>query len=171
MNFTDIDREFMSIAIEEAKIALNEGNFPVGAVLVIDGKIIAQDRNSIKTNNDWISHAEMKLISKYSSLIKKSKKDNNSEVIIYTSLEPYLMCFGAAVLNRVSKIIYACPDPFTGSTHIHKDALPKGYENILPKISVGLMKRDSYDLVVDCMKKADTDKWNEALTLYRQIEF
>lgn len=171
MNFSDKDSEFMNIAINEAKIALDEGNFPVGACLVIDGKLVAQDRNSIKTNKDWISHAEMKLLLKYASLIKESIKNEKSEIILYTSLEPCLMCFGAGVLNRISKIIYACPDPFTGATHIHKNLLPIGYRNILPEISGGLMKENSYYLVVKCMEKADTDKWKEALALYKQIKF
>ena len=159
----------MEIANEEAKIALDEGNFPVGAVLVIDGKIIGKERNSIHSNKDWVSHAEMKLISKYSSLIKDHVKNKNSEVIIYTSLEPCLMCMGASVLNRVSRIVYSCPDPFTGAANIDLETLPVGYKNMCPKISGGLMKENSYNLVVACMQKQGTDKWNEALELYKKL--
>src|SRR3989344_3216536 len=113
MNFSEEDHAFMEIAIKEAEISLDEGNFPVGAVLVVDDKLIGKDRNSIYSNKNWTSHAEMKLLSKYSSLIKEHVKNKNSVVTLYMSLEPCLMCFGASVLNRISRIVYACPDPFT----------------------------------------------------------
>lgn len=168
MNFSEEDHVFMNMSIKEARISLEEGNFPVGAVLVVDGKLIGKDKNSIHSNKDWISHAEMKLLSKYSSLIKESIKNKNSIVTIYTSLEPCLMCFGASVLNRISKIVYACPDPFTGAMNIHLDNLPMGYKKMWPQVSSGLMKADSFDLVVSFMEKQGTDKWNEALDLYKK---
>lgn len=171
MNFSEEDRAFMEIAIKEAKTSLDEGNFPVGAVLVVDGKLIGEDRNSIHSNKDWVSHAEMKLLSKYSSIIKDNIKNNKSIVTIYTTLEPCLMCLGASVLNRISRIVYACPDPFTGAVDVKLDTLlPMGYKKMWPQISSGLMKADSYDLVVTCMQKQDTDKWNEALDLYKKIK-
>ncbi|MFZ1019363.1 MAG: nucleoside deaminase [Minisyncoccia bacterium] len=170
MNFLKEDRTFMDMAIKEAKISLDEGNFPVGAVLVIDGKLVGKDRNSIHSNKDWISHAEIKLLSRYSSLIKKEIKNKNSIVKIYTSLEPCLMCFGASVLNRISRIVYACPDPFTGALNIHLNDLPIGYKKMWPKISSGLMKEDSYNLVTACMQKQGTNKWNKALDLYKKLK-
>lgn len=161
----------MELAINEAKISLEEGNFPVGAVLVIDGKLVGKERNSLHSNRDYISHAEMKLLSKYSSLIKESIKGKNSVVTLYTSLEPCLMCLGAATLNRISRIVYGCDDPFTGAANVQLDTLlPIGYKAILPKISGGLMKVESYDLVVACMQKEETGKWNEALNLYEKIK-
>jgi tRNA(adenine34) deaminase len=169
MNFSEEDRVFMDIAIKEAEISSEEGNFPVGAVLVIDGKLIGKDRNSIHSNKDWISHAEIKLLSKYASLIKESIKNKNSIVTIYTSLEPCLMCFGASILNRISRIVYACSDPFTGATSVHLDVLPLGYKKMWPQVSGGLMEMDSYNLVVASMQKQGTDKWNEALDLYKKL--
>ncbi|MEI6843205.1 MAG: nucleoside deaminase [bacterium] len=169
-NFSEEDNVFMKVAIDEAKISFNEGNFPVGAVLVIDGKLIGKDRNSIHSNKDWVSHAEMKILSKYSSLIKECIKDKNSVVTIYTTLEPCLMCFGASVLNRISRIVYACPDPFTGATDIDINTLHVGYKRMWPQISSELMRKDSYDLVIAYMQKQGTDKWNEALDLYKKIK-
>jgi tRNA(adenine34) deaminase len=170
MDFSEEDRSFMGIAIKEAEISFHEGGFPVGAVLVVDGKLVGKERNSIRSDKDWISHAEMKLLSKYSSFIKECVKNKNSIVTVYTSLEPCLMCFGASALNRISRIVYACPDPFTGATSIHLDALPVGYKRMWPQVSGGLMKEESYNLVVTCMQKQRTDKWNEALDLYKKIE-
>lgn len=170
MNFSEEDKKFMEMAIDEARIAFGEGNFPVGAVLVIDGELIGKERNSISSDENWISHAEMKLLYKHSSLIKKSIKEKNSIVTIYMSLEPCLMCFGASVLNRITNIIYACPDPFTGGTNIELDTLPIGYKRMWPKVSGGLMKDISCDLVMKSMKKQNTEKWDEALDEYKRIK-
>lgn len=70
MDFSEKNKVFMKIAIEEARKSLSEGDFPVGAVLVIDDELVGKDRNSIHSNKDWTSHAEIKLLLKYSSLIK-----------------------------------------------------------------------------------------------------
>ena len=67
----------MEVAIKEAKVSLYEGNFPVGAALVIGNQLIGKDRNTIHSNKDWISHAEVKLILKYSALIKEHIKNGN----------------------------------------------------------------------------------------------
>lgn len=172
MDFSEEDKMYMKMAIEEAILSDNEGNFPVGAVLVVDGKLIGKERNTLFSNKDWMSHAEMNLIKKYSSLVKENVKSKNSVVTIYTSLEPCLMCFGVSVLNRISKIIYACPDPFTGAAEAHlENILPVGYKKIWPKIYGGLMRKDSYDLVFSHMQRANTDKWNEAIDLYKRLGF
>ncbi len=78
MNFSKEDKAFMNIAIEEAKHSLKEGDFPVGAVLTIDDKMIDKSGNSIHSNKDWVSHAEMKLLLKYSSMIKGKIKMGRS---------------------------------------------------------------------------------------------
>ncbi|MCL5782141.1 MAG: hypothetical protein M1459_02165 [Patescibacteria group bacterium] len=55
----NIDEHFMEIALEQAQISLTDGNFPVGAVLVIDGVEIGRSRNLLSINSDWISHIEL----------------------------------------------------------------------------------------------------------------
>lgn len=99
-----------------------------------------------------------------------SIKNKKSKVVIYTSLEPCLMCLGTSVLNRISRIVYACPDPFTGAMNIQlNNILPAGYKKIWPEMSSGLMKTDSYELIVNFMEKQGTEKWNEALDLYKKM--
>lgn len=166
MEFSQEDRDFMKIAIDEAKMALEEGNFPVGAVLVVDGKVVGQGRNSIRSSKDWASHAEMSLLFKNSSLIKESVKNNNSVVTLYTSLEPCLMCFGTLVLHRITRVVYACDDPFTGGTNISVTELPVGYKRMWPRLIGGLMKEDSRKLVMAFMENENDPKWKEALELY-----
>lgn len=168
MQFTE-DLGFMELAMEQARISSSEGNFPVGAVLVIDGKLIDTSRNLITSNSDWISHAEMGLLTKHAPLIKKSRK-NNLDVVIYSTFEPCLMCHGTCVLNRISRIVYACPDPFTGATHIGPNLLPVGYASMCPKIESGLLKNESKKLLIEHMNKHNPEKWKLAISLLMQLK-
>lgn len=123
---------FMKEAIDQALQSSMDDNFPVGAVLVIDGKIIDRARNLLNTNSDWISHAEMNLLIKNSSLIKKNRQ-NNIPVEIYTTFEPCLMCLGACALHRISRIVFTLPDNFTGSINaVDKKLLPVVRHGINP---------------------------------------
>ncbi len=161
---------FMELALKQAEISLKEGNFPVGAVLVINGKFVDQARNLLSTNSDWISHAEMNLIIKHSSLIRESRMEN-IPVEIYTTLEPCLMCLGSSVLHRISKIIYACPDKFTGAFGLRIQQLPERYAEIYPTIEeAGVFKKESQKLVLEYMGRRQTPKWKTASQLMEDIE-
>jgi tRNA(adenine34) deaminase len=100
----------MTIAISQAKKSLLSKDFPVGAVLVVNGKYVGKSRNSVYSKNNWTDHAELKIIRKHSNTIKNAVKEKK-EIILYTTLEPCFMCFGTAIINKITKIIYACPDP------------------------------------------------------------
>ena len=161
---------FMQEAIEQAKISSQEGNFPVGAVLVIDGELIDKGRNQLATNADWVSHAEMSLIMKNSSLIKE-RKNGGASVVIYTTLEPYLMCLGASSLHRISKIVYACKDNFTGATDIHIESLPNNYIELIPKFEkTDLFETESKELLLKYMNEHQSPKWDKARELMENTE-
>lgn len=177
MKFTRKDRKFMKQAIIEAKKSCDKGNYPVGSVLVMDGKLIGKKGNIINSDKDWISHAENALLNKYSKLIKKkylpsiidsSKKP--PEIELYTTLEPCLMCLGASILNRVSKIIYACPDPHGGATKIKIDGLPKWYKQKWPKIKEGLYKKESYRLLMEFMENQKEEYWKKTVKLFNELD-
>lgn len=161
------DTEYMELALNQARSALAAGDFPVGAVLVIDGKVIDTARNLIRTRSDSVSHAEAILLSKYSALIKSVR--THSETILYTSLEPCIMCLGMAVLHRIPRIVYGCPDPFTGAGHLAQDSLPPGYRTIWPALQGGLLQEQSYELVMKFMAEQGTAKWEEAIQLYERM--
>jgi tRNA(adenine34) deaminase len=168
MENTKDDSRFMGLALEQARLSFSEGNFPVGAVLVINGKLIEGDRNLLQTNSDWISHAEIRLLIKHSSLIKKSKKEN-AVITLYTTLEPCLMCLGTSVLHRISRIIYACPDLYSGATCIKHESLPIGYQIIYPKIEAGALKKESQDLLIKYMDAHISEKWQKASELMKSF--
>ncbi|MBT3297368.1 nucleoside deaminase [archaeon] len=165
----DLDHKYMRLAIEEAKISLQNGDYPVGAVLVINDKITGKKRNCLHSKEDWASHAESMLIRENSKLIKSYIKNDLSDVILYTTLEPCLMCLGTSVLHRISKIVYACPDPHGGATKINPKELTDWYVRKWPEIKGGLYKEEVYDLMIDFMKKQNTKVWDKIRVLYEDM--
>ena len=99
----DYCEEFMSVAIKEAELSLQEGNKGFGAVLVRNGTIFARTHDSEVTESDPTAHAEMKLIRE---ACKKLGKSDLSDCVIVSTHEPCPMCTGAIVWARVSEIIY-----------------------------------------------------------------
>lgn len=167
-----IDEIFMEIALKEAQKSLNNGDFPVGSVLTIDGKLVAKSHNDMHTKNNWASHAEAKLIQKSSELIRKNAAGKrNPKIVLYATLEPCLMCLGTSVLHHITKIVYACPDPHGGATNIIDPKNLSGfYKRRWPKIIGGLMKNESYDLLTSFLKTRDDKFSKKSLALYKKIE-
>ncbi|MGZ8449082.1 MAG: tRNA adenosine(34) deaminase TadA [Candidatus Deferrimicrobiaceae bacterium] len=110
------DREqWMRVALAEAEKAANEGEVPIGAVVVgPSGKIIARAHNRMVSGNDPTAHAEIL------ALRKAAKKLSNYRLTgcrLVVTLEPGVMCAGAAVNARVSEIIFGAADPKAGAVH------------------------------------------------------
>lgn len=106
------DSEFLKKAIETSAESLAYGGFPVGAVVVVDDKVIATGISNGKVALDATSHAEIDAIRKAS---KKLGVRDLPGAVVYSSMEPCLMCFSACYWAGVTKIVYAIP----------KTALPK----------------------------------------------
>lgn len=98
----NLDREFMGLALEEAKIAYQRGDLPVGAVLTINNNLIGKGSNLATTRKDWVSHAENYLLNNLSRRIKKNK---NSQIVLYSTWEPCLMCASVATISYVNRIV------------------------------------------------------------------
>ncbi|MCK4670257.1 MAG: nucleoside deaminase [Nanoarchaeota archaeon] len=167
MAFTADDKKFMKLALEEARKAYSNGDYPVGAVLVIDGKFVDSGRNALYSNKNWVSHAELRLLNANANIIREKRK-NNSKVELYTTLEPCLMCMGTAVLNRISRIVVACPDPHGGAAHLDPKHLTSFYVRKWPKIDSGLFKEESYQMLVDFMRQ--NPAWVKVLKTFEKAE-
>lgn len=107
-----MERRFMDIALEEAKIALEEGEIPVGAVLVKDGAIIGRGHNRRETKKDVSSHAEIEAIKEAEKNFGQWQLDGCT---LYVTLEPCLMCAGAVKQARISSLVYGADDPQEGA--------------------------------------------------------
>ena len=105
------DEKWMNLALQEASKAEAKGEIPVGAVLIIDGKLIAKAHNQSISKNDATAHAEIELLRKAGKAQKNYRVINST---IYSTLEPCAMCFGAMVHARVKRIVFGASDPKTG---------------------------------------------------------
>jgi len=98
------DKKFIRLAIEQARLARENGNEPFGAVLVKDGELIAVGQNQIHTMSDRTYHAELGLIRDYCQLQKISEL---SKFTLYSSCEPCVMCAAAMVWSKLGRLVYS----------------------------------------------------------------
>ena len=102
----------MWVALAEANAAAQEGEVPVGALLVHNNEIVAQDHNRIVQNNDPTAHAELLVIQQAT---KKLNRRWLSDCTLYVTLEPCAMCAGAMVLARLPRLVFGAFDAKTGA--------------------------------------------------------
>jgi tRNA(adenine34) deaminase len=143
----DQDEYFMRIALEEAKNALDEGNFPIGAVIVHNGEIIAQGHNQIFSKGSNLAHAEMEvMLSIYNFLFQ-----HKGECEIYTTLEPCMMCYGAILFAHIKRITYAAKDTTCGGIGLAPH-LPFSKMRAL-EITGGVLANESRVMLVEFIKR------------------
>lgn len=106
--------KYMNIAIKLAQKAYKNGEIPVGAVIVKNGKIIAKAYNKKEKEKDCTKHAEILAIQKAS---KKLKNWRLIDCEMYVTMEPCMMCAGAIEQSRISKIIYSVDNPNFGCSN------------------------------------------------------
>lgn len=104
--------DFMKIALEEAQTAYREGEIPVGAVLVSEGRVLAQAHNSSITRNDPSAHAELLALRLAGETISNYRLVGAE---LYVTLEPCIMCAGAIIQARLSRVIFGVRDPKNGA--------------------------------------------------------
>jgi tRNA(adenine34) deaminase len=106
------DERFLEAALAEARAAQDEGEVPIGAVVVHRGRVIGRGRNRVEATQDPTAHAEIIAIGAASQALKSWRLD---EATLYVTLEPCHMCAGAVVLARLSRLVYGARDPKAGA--------------------------------------------------------
>lgn len=106
------DRDFMRLALEEARLAAEEGEVPVGAVLVKDEEVIARAHNRREITGNPLDHAEMLALIEGARRLQGWRLEGTT---IYVTLEPCPMCAGALVQARVSRLVFGARDPRLGA--------------------------------------------------------
>ncbi len=107
-----LDHLYMSLALDEAHLAWLADEIPVGAVAVSRGRVIARGRNRKEEKGLALSHAEMEVIAAASLKLGDWRL---SEVTLYVTLEPCIMCTGALLQARIGRVVYGCHDPKGGA--------------------------------------------------------
>ena len=132
------DTYFMKKAFQEAEYAFENGEIPVGAVIVIQDRIIARTHNLTERLNDVTAHAEMQAITAAANYLGgKYLKD----CTLYVTLEPCQMCAGALYWSQIGKIVYGATDAQRGCGVMGTQLHPK------TKITGGILEKESGDLL------------------------
>ncbi|MHC0039605.1 tRNA adenosine(34) deaminase TadA [Pseudoneobacillus sp. C159] len=153
MQLTDVD--YMREAIEEAKKAEEIDEVPIGAVIVLDGKIIARAHNLRETEQNALAHAE-------SLAIEKACKETGSwrleNAELYVTLEPCPMCSGAIILSRIKRVIYGAKDPKAGCAGTLMNLLQDDRFNHNSEITAGVLEEECGSLLSNFFKKIREQK-------------
>lgn len=134
----------MRLALEEAALALEHDDVPVGAVVVRDGEVIGRGHNQRELDADPTAHAEMLALRQAARQVGQWRLDG---VTLYITLEPCCMCAGAIVLSRVPRVVYAALDPKAGCAGSVMDVLRHPQFNHRPEVDVGLLAEESAALL------------------------
>ena len=104
--------DYMELALREAELAFEDDEVPVGAVVVFEGKVIGKGHNRTEGLHDATAHAEMVALSAAFNHFGDWRLEN---CYLFSTLEPCVMCTGAAVLSRIKTIVYGAADPKFGA--------------------------------------------------------
>ena len=135
----------MKEALKEAQLALEKDEVPVGAVIVLNNKIIARAHNLTETLNDVTAHAEMQAFTSASNTLGAKYL---SECTLFVTLEPCIMCAGASFWAQIGQIKFGASDAKRGYKTLNKAILhPK------TKVSSGILVNECSEILLDFFRK------------------
>jgi len=132
------DTYFMKKALQEAEIAFEKGEIPVGAIVVINDRIIARGHNLTETLNDVTAHAEMLAITAAANFLGGKYLHNCT---LYVTLEPCQMCAGALFWSQIPNIVYGARDEERGCINLKSKMHPK------TKMKGGVLANEASELL------------------------
>ena len=144
------DEHFMALAIEQARLAAEQGEVPVGAVVVKDGEVIGQGFNLPITNHDPCAHAEVR------ALQAAAEHEQNYRLPgchLYVSLEPCTMCVGAMVHARIERLVYAATEPKAGVVDSNLSLLQQPHFNHQVEVLGGVLAEEASQMLSDFFKQ------------------
>ncbi|WP_396194002.1 nucleoside deaminase [Flavobacterium sp.] len=133
------DEYFMKKALQEAEMAFEKGEIPVGAVIVIDNKVIARSHNLTEMLHDVTAHAEMQAITSAANFIGGKYLKGCT---LYVTLEPCQMCAGALYWSQISKVVFGASDEQRGFQKLGTQLHPK------TQVVKGVLAEQAADLMV-----------------------
>tara|TARA_R110002096_G_scaffold308757_4_gene503283 strand:+ start:1806 stop:2372 length:567 start_codon:yes stop_codon:yes gene_type:complete len=149
------DTFFMGQAMRQAQKAYLDGEVPVGAVIVAEGRIIARSHNQVETLKDATAHAEMLALSQ----AQEARGDwRLTDCDLYVTKEPCPMCAGAIVHCRIKRVIFGCGDPKGGAAGGFINLLQQPTLNHFSEVTPGVLEEESKYLLKSFFLEARTKK-------------
>jgi tRNA(adenine34) deaminase len=138
------DEDFMRAALQLAQQAQDQGEVPVGAVVVKDGKIIGQGFNSPISHNDPSAHAEMIALRSAGAALGNYRL---IDCTLYVTIEPCTMCAGAIMHARIKRLVYGAADPKTGACGSVVNLFAEQKLNHHTTVEAGVLSQESGNLI------------------------
>lgn len=162
MNQVGVDKGFMKMALVEAATAFENGDFPVGCVIVCNRAVVAKGCRLGTDGDDGrfseVDHAEIRALSALGR-----REAGAGALTLYCTMEPCLMCFAAAVLSGVDRVVYAYEDVMGGGTGCDMQQLPPLYRERRVAVVPGVMRRESLSLFCRFFSRPDNRYWRKSL--------
>ncbi len=149
------DEQFMARAIDQAYIAEENGDVPIGCVIVHEGQVIAKAYNQREQLTDPTAHAEIIALTQASEYLGSWRLHGCT---IYVTLEPCPMCAGALVLARIDRLVYGCDDPKTGSCGSIYNIVEDERLNHMVSVTSGVMGEKCSEQLTGFFKRRRTEK-------------
>jgi tRNA(adenine34) deaminase len=145
------DRDWMERALELARLGAREGEVPVGAAVVGEGRLLASAFNAPLSSNDPTGHAEIRALRAAGRAAGAYRLPGAT---LYVTLEPCLMCLGAAIHARVARLVFGARDPKVGATDLLDELLASGrVVNHRPEIVGGVLAEECGALLRDFFRE------------------
>jgi tRNA(adenine34) deaminase len=144
------DEYYMKEAIKEARKAEALLEVPIGAIVVIDGKIISRAHNLRESKQSAVAHAEILAIEQACKLVGSWRLENAS---LYVTLEPCAMCSGAIILSRVKRVVYGASDPKGGCAGTFMNLLQDERFNHQSEVKSGVLEEECGQLLSDFFRQ------------------
>jgi tRNA(adenine34) deaminase len=140
--------DLMGLALREARLALEHGDVPIGAVVVADadGRVLGAGHNERELRQDPTAHAEVLALQRAAAAVGSWRV---LEATLVVTLEPCAMCAGAIVLARVPRVVYGCTDPKAGAAGSVLDVLAEERLNHRPEVIAGVRAEECAQLLRD----------------------
>ena len=139
--------KYMQIALCQAKEALEQGEFPVGAVFVHDTRVIASGkRMHTQEKKDVVNEIDHAEILALRTFLAQEKKIPAEELIVYSTMEPCLMCYSTLILNGIRNIVYAYEDVMGGGTNLPLEHLNPLYAEMNVNVTSHVLREQSLEL-------------------------
>jgi len=142
----ELDLELMAVALDEARAAALADEVPIGAAVVLDGRVIARAGNRTLRDGDPTAHAEMV------ALRAAAKEIGNHRLLgatLFVTLEPCAMCAGAMIQARIARVVYGADDPKGGAVHSCFEVLSHPRLNHQVDVTSGILAEESAALLRD----------------------
>ncbi|MEA3465201.1 MAG: tRNA adenosine(34) deaminase TadA [Thermodesulfobacteriota bacterium] len=144
------DRRFMHLALEQAWQAEALGEVPIGALLVIDGRVIAAAGNRRELWQDPTAHAELIVLREAAKRIKSWRLDGAT---MYVTLEPCVMCMGGIILARIPRLVYGARDPKGGAVGSLYDFSSDERFNHSVAVSEGVLAEECGEILTNFFRR------------------